>query len=281
MLNAPHMSHDITTAMRLLYGERVKVTSDLLKTIQPEELKSIFRQKALEFHPDRALILGKNPDEMSEKFKDVKLAYEKLREVLGNSLESIHITGDQRRTPTCDRRPNDPTAPGKNSQNTAGPAGNGHRQKRQKQYKQEQYQWIHEPGTHYWEADIPDTRLLFGQFLYYAGLIPWNTLISAITWQRLQRPSFGKIAKMWDYLTDYEIREIIASREMGEKLGESALRQGYLTHYQRSAVIGFQKWLQRPIGEFFQEIGILEEEEIRYLLKLAIKHNSRVVWSRW
>lgn len=276
MLNIPHMTHDITTAMRLLYGERVRVTSDLLKKIQPEELKSIFRQKAFELHPDRALVLGQSPEEMSEKFKDVKLAYEILREVLGNSLESIHVTGDQRRAPAYDRHPKDPTAPGKNQRSTAGPAGNG-----QKQYQQKQYQSTHEPGTHYWEADIPDTRLLFGQFLYYTGLIPWNTLISAITWQRLQRPSFGKIAKMWDYLTDDEIKEIIASRAMGEKLGESALRQGYLTHYQRSAVIGFQKWLQRPIGEFFQEIGILEEEEIRYLLKLARKHNSRVLWSRW
>ena len=89
MLNTPHMTNDITTAMRLLYGERVRVTSDLLKKIQPEELKSIFRQKAFELHPDRALVLGQSPEEMSEKFKDVKLAYEILREVLGLSL--IHI----------------------------------------------------------------------------------------------------------------------------------------------------------------------------------------------
>ena len=236
------MSPEIASALRLLYGDQITARPDMLRTLDPEALKAAFRKRAMELHPDRAKIIGKSSDELSELFKDVQTAYEQLRELLGPSFDaSRHF-----------KKPDKP-----------------HMGR------------THEPGTHYWEADIPDTRLLFGQFVYYAGLIPWNTLISAITWQRLQRPSFGKIAKMWDYLTDDEIKEIIASRAMGEKLGESALRQGYLTHYQRSAVIGFQKWLQRPIGEFFQEIGILEEEEIRYLLKLARKHNSRVLWSRW
>lgn len=271
MLNTHHVTHDITTAMRLLYGERMRVTSDLLEKIQPEELKSAFRQRALEFHPDRALILGKRPEEMSEKFKDVKLAYEKLRELLVKSPQGIPITGDQQPTTSQDRHRNDPDDPG--------PEPRMNQQHARGRY--EDSRWSNEPGTHYWKADIPDIRLLFGQFLYYAGLIPWNTLISAIAWQRRQRPSFGKIARMWDYLSDEEIRRIIASRTVGEKLGEAALRQGYLTYFQRSAVVGFQKWLQRPIGEFFQEIGVLEEGEIVYLLKLLKKHNSQVIWSRW
>ncbi|MCJ7500932.1 hypothetical protein MUP29_11835, partial [bacterium] len=60
------------------------------------------------------------------------------------------------------------------------------------------------------------------------------------------------------------------------KLGEAAIRLGYLSPFQRTAVIGFQKWLQRPIGEFFQEIGILEETEIVYLIGLMKKHNRKV-----
>jgi len=287
MLNTHQVTHDITHAMRLLYGERVRITSDLLHKIQPEELKSIFRQKALEFHPDRAHILGKNPEEMSEKFKDVKLAYESLRELLEKSLKDINITGAYQPAPSHYRKAEHQSDPGKNQRH----AGFGHDNNRKKQYQWTKHRHSpnqsspneksNVPGTHYWEANIPDIRLLFGQFLYYAGLIPWNTLISAVTWQRMQRPSFGKIARMWDYLSEEEIREIIASRTMGEKLGESALRLGYLSHYQRSAVIGFQKWLQRPIGEFFQETGILEEDEIVYLLKLFRKHNSRIIWNRW
>ena len=221
MLNAPHMTSDITTAMRLLYGERVSVTSDLLQKIQPDELKSIFRQKALEFHPDRALILGKSPEEMSEKFKDVKLAYEKLRELLRRSPEGIHIPGVQRPAPSRDHNRNDPPDPGPEPGADQRHAKDGHENSR----------WSPEPGLHYWEADIPDIRLLFGQFLYYAGLIPWNTLISAITWQRRQRPSFGRIARMWDYpLTDHEI--LLLSQEFLDRTRHDIPLSLYWNHQQ-------------------------------------------------
>ncbi len=78
---------------------------------------------------------------------------------------------------------------------------------------------------------------------------------------------------MWDYLTDEEVRYIMDSRDRRERIGESALRHGYLSQFQFNAVIGFQKWMQRPIGEYFQDIGVLEDEEIQYLVGLLKKHN--------
>ena len=86
---------------------------------------------------------------------------------------------------------------------------------------------------------------------------------------------------MWDYLTDEEIRSIIESRNRGERIGEAALRNGYLSRFQLNAVMGFQKWMQRPIGEYFQEIGILEDEEIQYLVKLLRKHNLSIERMKW
>lgn len=231
------MSPEITSALRLLYGEQVSVRPELLGQLDPEGLKVAFRKRAMELHPDRAKIIGKSSDELSELFKDVQTAYEQLRELLGPSFEASRHFG---------------------------------------QTVKPHMGWTKAPGEHYWEADIPRSKLLLGQFLYYAGLVTFNTLVSAITWQRQQRPTFGKIAGMWDYLSDNQVREIMASRKSGEKLGEAAIRLGYLSPFQRTAVIGFQKWLQRPIGEFFQEIGILEEKEIVYLIGLMKKHNRRV-----
>jgi hypothetical protein len=69
---------------------------------------------------------------------------------------------------------------------------------------------------------------------------------------------------------------IIAARGSRETIGAAAIRLGYLSSFQRDAVIGFQKWLQRPIGQYFQEVGILEEAEIDYLIGLLKKHNHRV-----
>ncbi len=233
------MTPEITSALRILYGDDVPFSPTLLDSLQPESLKAVFRKRAMELHPDRAHLLGRNAKEMSEAFKDVKSAYELLLDLLGTSLEKtvftrFHDSSYSHRSPS-----------------TA-------------------------PGEHYWEDDIPMTSLLFGQFLYYAGLITFNTLVSAITWQRRGRPSFGKIARMWGYLSDKEIRHIIASREKGEKIGESALRTGNLTPFQCDTVLGFQRYMQRPIGEFFQEIGILREEEIHFLIRLMRTHNARV-----
>jgi hypothetical protein len=231
------MSPEIASALRLLYGEHVTVKPELLGKLDPEGLKTVFRQRAMEIHPDRAKVLGKSSDELSEMFKDVQSAYERLRELLGLSFETSLPFGKTGKT---------------------------------------REDWTSTHGEHYWEADIPRSKLLLGQFLYYAGLVTFNTLISAITWQRQQRPSFGKIACMWDYLSDIQVTEIMSSRRGWEKFGESAIRLGYISPFQRTAVIGFQKWLQRPIGEFFQEIGILEEGEIVYLIGLMKKHNRKV-----
>ena len=44
-------------------------------------------------------------------------------------------------------------------------------------------------------SPIPDRPLRFGQFLYYAGLIDWHTMIDAITWQLNVRPKIGEIGR--------------------------------------------------------------------------------------
>jgi len=115
-----------------------------------------------------------------------------------------------------------------------------------------------------------------GQFLYYNGLVTFNEMVAAVAWQRQQRPNFGKIARMWDYLTSSQIEVIIASRGPRETIGDAAVRLGYISPFQRDAVIGFQKWLQRPIGEYFQKTGILDEREIIHLIGQMKKHNKRV-----
>jgi hypothetical protein len=232
------MTPEITYALRILYGDDVLPSPALLKSLRPDSLKATFRKRALELHPDRATILGKSADEMSEAFKNVKLAYELLLDLMGPSLEET-VFASRHYSPSGQSQP----------------AG---------------------LGEHYWEADIPRIRLLFGQFLYYAGLTTLSTLASAIMWQRRQRPSFGKIARMWGYMSYDDVREAVTSMVRGEKIGESAVRSGYMTLYQRNTILGFQRYLQRPIGEFFQEIGILEDREITYLVRLMRQHNCKI-----
>ena len=285
-----HTSVQINSALRVLYG-KWPVSQVPLDSLGLDELKSTFRQRAMELHPDRASVLGRDPVVLNRQFRDVKLAYETLRELLTSGKIPMTLIMEQDRSP----QPADPPPPtpgtGKRSHSSTRGKYKSHNH-RSSGEKSNRY-WeptvtkespgpseSAEPSDHYWEADIPANRLLFGQFLYYAGLVSWQTLISAITWQRGQRPPFGRIAKMWEYITDEEIRHIIDSRNRRERIGEAALRHGYLSQFQFNAVMGFQKWMQRPIGEYFQEIGILEDGEIQYLVGLLKKHNIRVARMR-
>lgn len=238
------MTPEITSALRILYGREISLTPVLLQNLDPERIKAIFRKRALELHPDRAVLLGKNPGEMGEAFKDVKLAYERILDLVRPSVEKIAKTN--------------PTASGK---------------KKQTRPKK--------PGDNYWEAGIPQINLLFGQFLYYSGLITFHHLVSAVAWQRRQRPSFGSIAKMWGYMNERELRSIIYHRARGERIGETALRTGLLSSFQIAAVTGFQNWMQRPIGEYFSSEDILEPERILFLVEMLKTHNLQVRRKKW
>jgi hypothetical protein len=253
---------EISSACRILFGRDIAVTPEFIANLHASDLRTRFRERALELHPDRATLLGRDASEMGERFKDVKLAYERLQEVVLRDAPPFYYANP---------------ATGKSSGHGGFSAPNvGSHENSGTETSNFSDQDRRDRADHYWEADIPDFKLLFGQFLYYAGLVSWRTLIDAIVWQRNQRPSFGRIARMWEYLDQKEISSILADRRTGELFGDAALSQGYLSEFQRKTVIGLQRWLQRPIGEYFMEVGLLEEDEMNYLLRLVKKHNSRV-----
>ncbi|MDY6969944.1 MAG: DnaJ domain-containing protein, partial [Spirochaetota bacterium] len=51
---------------------------DFVDHIKIDEIKNAYRRKALETHPDRARYFNVSELEMSERFKEINLAYEKL-----------------------------------------------------------------------------------------------------------------------------------------------------------------------------------------------------------
>jgi len=236
-MNTINLNPEIFSACRILFGSEITVTPEFLVNMRISDLTNRFKERALELHPDRAALLGKDASEMGELFTDVKLAYEKLHDIFASTPTNFSST----------------TVPHPENDNTA-------------------------TIDHYWDADIPDFPMLFGQFLYFAGLISLANLSDALKWQRNQRPSFGRIARMWNYIDQVDTRKILSARRSGELFGEAAYKQGLLTRFQKDAVMGLQRWLQRPIGEYFQAIGLLEDEEVVYLLKLMKDHNNRTAY---
>jgi len=126
----------------------------------------------------------------------------------------------------------------------------------------------------YFSGIVPKRELLIGQFLYYSGLISWNTLTQAIVWQRRQRPIIGKIAQDWGILSSEDIRRILKERSYKDQFGEYAHRNGYITKFQHLAIVGKQKQMQPPIGRYFVQQGLLGNYDIKKMTESLRIHNT-------
>jgi hypothetical protein len=203
------------------------------------EVREAFRRRALETHPDRAQALGRSEASLAEDFRHILEAYQ----VLSREDASPAPRPVARRSREHASRP---------------------------------------PRDHIHHASMPHRTLLFAEFLYYSGRASWRNLVEAVAWQRRQRPAIGRIAVEWGHLSDDEVREILDRRRRegsgGEPFGEFARRRGFLSAAQLLALLGRQRRLQRRIGQFFVETGIVAEGEIPSLDQDLSRHNAR--WRR-
>lgn len=231
---APEISH----ACKVLFGSHTRVSVDFLHSLNNTTLKSAFKKRALETHPDRARLLNKDADKLNELFISVSNAYDKLNSVLDRKQD---FQGHQPRPSPGARGP------------------------------------IYRPGfsNHYYKGSMPNTPLLFGRYLYYAGRIPWDTLIAALVWQRKQKPPLGQIAFEAGWLTQSDIRTIVNWRRPGERFGECALRLGYIEEAQLWRVLLRQRLRHKPIGAFIVNEGFVSHAELPLIVRAQRLHNIR------
>lgn len=226
------------------------VSVDTIMDIPPMTLKTAYRKRALETHPDRCLIVGKMKTEMNEQFIKLNLAYETLQTALKISAPSDKIHAN-----------NIKKEPRKNNSNVNNPKNS---------------------ADHYYRGHIPNRKMLIGQFLYYSGLVSWKTLIDALARQKMQRPAVGQIALKWGILSKKDIHNILKQRTIERKFDkrfvEYAYLKGYLTSFQRLALIGKQRSLQRPIGIFFVEKGILKSKDMEIMARKLHLHNHKTAF---
>jgi hypothetical protein len=245
-LDAAEVSkEDLFKACESLFGSDIDISIEFLRYLKPAGVKAAFRQKALETHPDRSVILSGKKDFLEMRFKEINMAYRLLQEFLRHpwkySLDEMGTIYERKKPPV---RP-------------------AVRRK------------THAPKTEpRYRGRMPSRRLLFGQYLYYAGHISLTSLIKAIVWQRLQRPAVGAIASSWGLIAGTEILAILRSRRSGEKFGECALRGGYISRYQLSLLLQRQRAIQPQIGAYFMEQGMIDSLQL-YKANAGMKKHNR------
>ncbi len=267
--------HELHRAYEIIFGRDTRGGSVIL---EQESLARAFRERAYQFRPDRAQELGKPKRELREAVKAVAVSFDLLAEVLGPD-KRVWVSCWVDNTRTDRIQPWAPTrtiyrqqATGSSQQKSNSVEEASRRIKEAISKLKEQTEALAKN-----RRDAEDIKslpprpqspkpaaksIILGRHLHRRGLISLRQLIAAVAWQRQQRPAVGQIAKSWGILTDDQILLILREKESGELFCNSAVRRGLMTPFQRLAVVGRQRVMQRPIGQYFIEQGILSEKQI-------------------
>jgi hypothetical protein len=259
---------DVVAAGRVLFGPSFHPEGQGWRA----DLKTTYRRRALETHPDRARSVGRAECDLAREFRRVAEAYRVLSMLVAGPLPASSAAPEPppaargARSSAADRhgRRAEPAPPPR-----AAPAPGARRP--EAPGDRVRYS-VHQDA-------LPRRRLRFAEYLYYSGRVPWTAFVEAMAWQRRQRPPVGRIAVDWGFLEPEDVGRILEARRRASAhevpFGEFAVRLGYLTPFQLLAVLGRQLRLQRRIGQFFVERGYLEPGEIDELRQRIARHNLR------
>jgi len=250
-----YASAQLLDACRLLFPGTL-VHPLFLEQLDLQHLKSAFRARAKEYHPDSCIDLADSAHH-AEQFRLVTAAYEQLAAHLQEkgALMLRHSKPAGRPLTHSGFHPRSSTA--------LRPRYNP-RQNARKQ------------GEQYYHGPLPTFRVKTGLYLYYRSAVSYQDLVKAIIWQRAMRPPFGELACSWGWLTPYFVSVICSATDIPGSFGERALKLGLLNESQIRVILLHQRTLQSPIGRYFVENGIIAERELHNYLRELVQHNKSV-----
>ncbi len=239
---------ELLEACCLLFGTRLDPS--FLEHVQESGLRTAWRLKALQTHPDRTTD-GAAKIRSNERFIEARRAYGLLQEYLGRR--------GLRRNPAAAR------APGPGSHRSGQRPQQGPRPPRPAAHRQ---------GDRRADVAIPRRRLRLGEFLYHSRVITYSALIETLVSQRRQRERFCEIVRRWNYLGELQVQTMLERRLPSERIGETAQRLRLLTPLQVRIVLTFQQSRQEPLGSLFVRSGLLTSHHLEEQLARLSDHNS-------
>jgi hypothetical protein len=247
----------IFAAFRVLFPCHMEVSGEILKSVELPEIKKAYRRRALDTHPDRLASSDERlRKDCTERFIEVSEAYETLSWYLTLRDKGFVFKANDA---------------GQYEQHKNDTPFHCQRPKSARHFYDRGREAF---GGSFWEKDVPLRQLRFGEFLYFSGIIPWSFLIKALVWQRQQRPRIGEIAQRWRWFTESQVLGVLKDRHPGELVGEALLRRRLITSFQLSVLLWQQKKIQKPIGEYFVQQGLLTGKEVWRYLQRQEAHNS-------
>jgi len=228
-------------ACAVLFGTDLAISSPFLDYIQLAGVKSAYRVRAKETHPD--VINNKSFSAMgSTDFLKVRESYEELCHYL-QQRQSFSMQ----------------------SSSTSGPREGAAGASCHRRY-----------GAHYEEKDfsaLPPRRLMFGEFLFHSGFCEWRDVFRALTWQRQGRPRLGEIGCNFGWINKQDVCTVFQHLQTGLRFGETAVRIGLLSPQQLERLLRHQTIRQQKIGQFFLQNDLLSSRQLQDVLWHFSRHN--------
>lgn len=235
--------NELLDACRILFGTEVQLSRDFLFYVQPRGIKSAFRQKAKQVHPDlHTAAAADEYERQTELFREVNEAYKLLNRFSTSEHKRLWSPAD-RNTSFC--------------YNSAKPHNNP------------------PSADNASDLTLPQRYLETGLFLYHRGVITYAEMIEALVWQRRQRPIIGDLAIRWGWLKEIDLKILNRQGAFRGRFGARAVHYGYLTPFQVQVLLRYQQSCQQPFAQYFVEQGILSANEVKRLMREQALHNSR------
>ncbi|HCC55524.1 MAG TPA: molecular chaperone DnaJ [Desulfobulbaceae bacterium] len=278
---------ELFRSCEVIFGPELTISREFLDYLQISGIKSAYRKRAMETHPDRAALQSTWAHRPGhDLFHSVQEAYENLITFLDAKEKGYCLPPPAPAHQTQPKtRPTRPTQP-KPHQPRQAAAKQAHSGPRQQTSTRSQtkagFRNTASQTTVFWDTEslyqgpVPNRHLLLGHFLYYSGLINWRTIIQVLIWQRTERPRLGEIGQRFGLLNEAEVIHILRNRPILQPFGQTAINLGLLSQPQIQMLVTHQKRLQKKFGEFFLEKRLLEPNELRTILHQYQEHNTRI-----
>ncbi|MFW5844996.1 MAG: J domain-containing protein [Planctomycetota bacterium] len=259
------MHPDLHRACIVLFGP-AGADPGFLQQLSAARLRQDYRRRVKQCHPDRAAGDACQAAQLTVEFKRVWHSYQSL--LAWVARPQLHATSARRGAAAARRRTATAAAP---RRATATPGAQRARQARRETAAEPPHQRPH--GTR--AGCLPHRRLFLAEYLYRLGRISYRQMIAALVWQRRQRPLFGQLAVDWGYLSRDCVQRVLREQRADERFGECARRLGLLSVFQHYALIGRQRGMQQPIGQWFVQAGLCTDAQLCAWVEDLKVHNRR------
>lgn len=217
---------DLFEACRILFGNEIELSREFLLYLQYEGVTSAFRRKAMQVHPDRALVSGLSAKKCQDEFIALNFACETLRQ---------HISSRDNHASVI--RPG--TNPG--NQSPAAAAINLPEKKLlfgRFLYRMGIIEWSQLITALAWQKS---GRLKIGELGIRFGYLDRNAVITILQ-NTVRGKLFGMTAQQMGFLSRDEVCQLLMKQKRYEKkIGQYFVEQGLLSRSELTILLG-QCW---------------------------------------